>query len=452
MINKIKLLPLLFLFVAVITITLPHHNAHATGDITTRPSTPHQETPPSRPVQKECGGVCNCNCQTKIEQNHVEIRDHKSAEFRKHRQWMVNIYWKQHILPSIMQMTSQLTVGAMQQVLMIGQYFDAKHQLETQRLFQDLMAQAHRDYMPSEGVCEIGTASKSLAASERKIKVAHSAFSERLMDRQLLSGNTVTEGINSDMLSRVDMFVKTHCHKDDNAQGLNFLCAQAGDAREQRNKDVDFTRTLESQLTLDVDFTGQKTSDLTNDEEDLFALSANLFGHNPLIFAPRATIATDAGEALQESTRYLDLRSVAAKRSVAQNSFSAIAAERSEGDSEVAPYLKKTLEELGVTDLQEIEAILGENPSYFAQMEVLTKKSVQNPVFYTELYDKPANVLRKQAALRAVTLMQERDFYKTQLRQEAVLSLLLELTLHEEQNRVHAKIQKLEIGGDPAFE
>lgn len=452
MIHKIKLLPILFLIVAMMTITLPHHNAYATGDITTRPSTPHQETPPSSPVQKSCGGVCNCNCQSKIEQNHVEIRDHKSAEFRKHRQWMTDVYWKQNILPAIMQMTSQLTAGAMQQVLMIGQYFDAKHQLETQRLFQDLMTQAHRDYMPSEGVCEIGTASRSLAASERKIKVAHSAFSERLMDRQLLSGNTVTEGLNSDMLSRVDMFVKSHCHKDDNAQGLNFLCAQAGDAKEQRNKDIDFTRTLESKLTLDVDFTGQQTSNLTNDEEDLFALSANLFGHDPLIFAPRATIATDEGEALQESTRYLDLRSIAAKRSVAQNSFSAIAAERSEGDKEVAPYLKKTLEELGVTDLQEIEAILGENPSYFAQMEVLTKKSVQNPVFYTELYDKPANVLRKQAALRAVTLMQERDFYKSQLRQEAVLSLLLEMTLHDEQNRVHAKIQKLEIGGEPAFE
>lgn len=452
MINKRKiifnLLPLLFL----IMVALPFNAAIANNNITTRPSTPHQETPASSPVTKSCGGVCNCNCQSKIEQNHVEIRDHKSAEFRKHRQWMSDIYWKQHILPAMMQMTSQLTAGAMQQVLMIGQYFDAKHQLETQRIFQDLMTQAHRDYMPSEGVCEIGTASRSLAASERKIKVAHSAFSERLMDRQLLSGNTITEDLNSDMLSRIDMFVKTHCHKDDNAQGLNFLCAQGGNAREQRNKDVDFTRTLESKLTLNVDFTGENTSELTSDEEDLFALSANLFGHDPLIFAPRAVIARDDGTALIEATRYIDLRSIAAKRSVAQNSFSAIAAERSEGDKEVAPYLKKTLEELGVTDLQEIEGILGENPSYFAQMEMLTKKSVQNPVFYTELYDKPTNVLRKQASLRAVNLMQERDFYKSQLRQEAVLSVLLELTLHEEQNRVHARIQNLTPGGEPAFE
>ena len=253
------------------------------------------------------------------------------------------------------------------------------------------------------------------------------------------------------MLSRIDLFVKKHCHKDDNAKGLNYLCAQGGNAKEQRNKDVDFTRTVESNLTLDVDFTTEKVSAITPDEEDLFALSANLFGHDPLIFAPNITLATEDGEPRIEATRYLDLRSVAAKRSVAQNSFSAMIAERSAGEKEVAPYLNKMLEELGVTDIKEIEEMLGEHPSYFAQMEMLTKKSVQNPVFYTELYDKPANVLRKQAALRAINLMQERDLYKSQLRQEAVLSVVLELMLHGEQNRVNAKIQKLEPGGNAAF-
>ena len=87
-------------------------------------------------------------------------------------------------------MVSQFTAGAMQQVLMIGQYFDAKHQLETQRLFQEMMADAHQDYMPSEGVCEIGTGTKSLAASERKTTLAHAAFTQRLLNRQLLRGDT----------------------------------------------------------------------------------------------------------------------------------------------------------------------------------------------------------------------------------------------------------------------
>jgi hypothetical protein len=442
------LLPLL----ALLMVFPVNNNARASGDITTRPSTPHQETPPSKPVPKQCGGVCLCNCQNRIEQNHVEIRDHKSEEFRIHRRWMVDVYWKQHILPAMMQMVSQFTAGAMQQVLMIGQFFDAKHQLETQAIFQEMMAEAHRDYMPSEGLCEIGTSTRSLAASQRKTVVAHAAFSKRLMDRQLLAGDTSSSKIDSDMLSRIDLFVRKHCHKDDNAEGLGFLCAQGGEAKEQRNKDVDFTRTLESKLTVDVDFTNEGQAETTADEEDLFALSANLFGHDPLIFAPRITLATDDGQARVEATRYLDLRSVAAKRSVAQNSFSAIVAERASGSGDVAPYLNKIMEELGVTDINDIEEILGKNPSYFAQMEVMTKKMVQNPVFYTELYDKPANVLRKQAALRAVNLMQERDLYKSQLRQEAVLSIVLELMLHEEQDRVNAKIEKLQPGGEPAFE
>ena len=62
----------------------------AGGDITTRPSTPHVETPKSKPVNK-CKAPCLCSCKGKIQQNHVEIRDHKSEEFRKHRKWMVDV-------------------------------------------------------------------------------------------------------------------------------------------------------------------------------------------------------------------------------------------------------------------------------------------------------------------------------------------------------------------------
>ena len=145
--------------------------------------------------------------------------------------------------------------------------------------------------------------------------------------------------------------------------------------------------------------------------------------------------------------RYMDLRSIAAKRSVAQNSFSAIVAERTSGDKEVAPFLKKLVSELDIPD-KDVEAILGKNPSYFAQMEVLTKDIYQNPVFYTELYDKSANVLRKSATIRAITLMQERDLYESQLRSEMVLAVMLETMLREEHNRVHANFVKLTVGGE----
>src|SRR5690606_24858080 len=112
-------------------------------------------------------------------------------------------------------------------------------------------------------------------------------------------------------------------------------------------------------------------------------------------------------------------------------SFAAITAMRAAGDPESQPYLYKMVQELGVPD-DDIEKMLGKHPSYFAQMELLTKKAFQNPVFYTDLYDKPANIDRKGAALQALGLMQDRDMYESLLRSEAVLSVLLEMMIAEE--------------------
>ena len=69
-------------------------------------------------------------------------------------------------------------------------------------------------------------------------------------------------------------------------------------------------------------------------------------------------------------------------------------------------------------------------------MEVLTKKLYQNPSFYTELYDKPANVERKRVALQAIDLMQKRDIYQSLLRSESILSLMLETDVMAEQDSI----------------
>jgi len=130
--------------------------------------------------------------------------------------------------------------------------------------------------------------------------------------------------------------------------------------------------------------------------------------------------------------------------------MNAIIAERATGNrnngqtphTDYAPFVKSVVAELGVPE-EEINFILGENPSYFAQMEVLTKKLYQNPVFYTELYDKPVNVLRKGASLRAIGLMQDRDLYKSLLRQEAVFAVTLESMLLSKHNEVYSGLAEM---------
>lgn len=435
----IKLLRPIFILTFVVISVASIQSSYAQGKYEILP-----RDPKGSPVSKSCGSVCNCTCQKPIESNHIKIRAHVTDEFIKHRDWMIDEFFTKHILPAMMLMTSQLSNVAIQQVNMVGTFFDAKHQLETQRMMQQMMAEAHKDYQPSEGLCEIGTNVRSLASSARLSDLTHIAFANRVTDRQLRNGDVISSGEeNADIMSRLEMFKKKHCNIKDNSVGLKLLCTTSG-PKEQVNKDVNFTKTLGNKLTLDIDLINGGTP--TPDLENVFALTSNLFAHTVLPAIPKEILATKDGKPREEAHRYMDLRSIAAKRSIAQNSISAMIAEKTKGDKEVAPFLKKLVTELGVKD-EDVELLLGVEPSYFAQMEVLTKDIYQNPVFFTELYDKPANVMRKGATIRALNLMQERDIFESQLRTEAVLAVMLETMLADEHTRVSAALSDLEAGG-----
>lgn len=395
-------------------------------------------------------GSCLCTvCMVEIPKHHNQIRTEVTSQFATLQRWMMTQFFSEQLLPALMLMAEQLTVVGMYQVEIIGAFLDAKHQLETQRLFQQLTAKAHKDYHPSEGMCTFGTTVRSLAMSDRKSNIAQTALASRMMQRQNLSGDGLsTQGEDSDIRARLATYIATYCDAADNQNYLNTLCKTPVPDPARRNIDIDYTRNVESRLTLDMEFADipppgggsnnpNPTTTVTPDEQDVFALGANLFAHN----LPHPIDGTKFGKAPDKvrtsaAEKYLDLRAVYAKRSVAQNSFAALVAMRTAGDAESAPYVKAVMRELGVSNPQEIDQLLGKNPSYFAQMEVLTKKLYQNPTFYTELYDKPVNVERKGAALQAIGLMQDRDLYNSLLRSEAVLSVLLEVELQREQDRV----------------
>lgn len=369
-------------------------------------------------------------------------------EFVIHREWLVKEFFEGHILPALMLFAEQITAMAMQQVVAIGTFLDAKHQLETQRLFNELTAKAHKDYHPSEGMCAFGTNTRSLAASDRNMDLSAMAISRRVLQRELLSGDaSTTNGATSDFASRVKQFREIYCSPDDNNTGLKLLCPQPQDPK-RVNKDIDFTSTFDLPMTLKLDFTAEGNPDHTSrqvspDEEDLFALASNLYAHDVAPVIPQAFLSDENGEPNKQATPYyLSIRALAAKRSVARNSFAAIAAMKSQGEKEVQPYMYAILKEMGLEE-EEIKKYLGERPSYFAQMEILTKKLYQNPTFYTELYDKPANVERKNVSLQAIELMQKRDIYRSILRSEAILSVMLETSLGEHQNKIANELNRL---------
>lgn len=361
----------------------------------------------------------------------------------EHQEFLWDL-WYDKFLPVWMFMAQQLYVTQAQHAVGLGIMMAAKQQLEMQTFLQQRMAETHKRYHPSVGMCVFGTNIRSLAASERRGHLTAHTLNQRLLDRQLGTENgPALLGPSSDQTSRVGFFLNRVCDRFDNNRiydnpesGFANICDTAPRTTGTVNLDVDFTRLVMTPRTLDIDFVvpGASGSAQNKMGDHVFNLAANLYGHKvPTMLA----IGSEGQVGLQ--SQLLDLRSVVAKRSVAQTSFSALVGMKARGTdksgTDTLQYMAVLLEELGMSN-DDAKKFLGEKPSYYAQLEVLAKKMYQNPGFYRELYDKPANTKRKSVAMNAIASMLDREIFDSQIRAEAMLSQLLELKVITAQDRV----------------
>ncbi|MCB9990141.1 MAG: hypothetical protein H6867_02025 [Rhodospirillales bacterium] len=394
-----------------------------------------------------------------IQTEHNTTRNFITQQFRFHQNWLFGAntfyggardsFFELHVLPALMMMTEQLVTTGMEQMFILGTFFDAKIQLETQRLFQEKEAEAHKDYHPSFGMCVIGTNVRSMAAADRNGEYTSYVLSQRSQDRQLgIYSGQAAYSAEMDRRGRIEQFKKRYCDTDNNSQDLTELCDAGKAPAATVNSDIDYMRTVDMNRTLNIDFTDDVA---TNDEIDVLALASNLFSHEVMNKTNWTT-----GEMESAEGPYLDLRSIVAKRSVAENSFNAIIGLKAQGtpiSEQTILFTEKVLEQFGVNDgddrLRMIGGVLGDRetpnrrPSYFAQLEVLAQKIYQDPEFYTNLYDKPANVQRKEVAMQAINLMLERDMYKNELRSEMALSIWLEMELMKYQTDIQNRLSSL---------
>ena len=423
-------------------------------------------------LRNECIGCTQPNCdaaEAVLRANHEQferaIMSNISGEMRRHRQWLREIFFKGNLLPAMMHFTRQMSAIAMHQVFAIGQFFDTENQLTTQRAFQTLQIQAHDDYHPSESFCKFGSSVRSLAASDQKTDANQAALASAQLARHLSNGETPgLQGPDKDLASRWTRFQSTYCNPKDNnwnkdsankdQTGLALVCGTEAPDPQRVNIDIDYLRLISEPRTLDVDFTNAATNPT---ETDILALSQNLYGHNLL-----TRQLTDNGLALDSNQElYMAMRSVAAKRRVAEDSFNAIVAMKTSGsdDMEYDPqnpqpntpqtskYLYELLEELGVSNTRsdpneqsDIEKLIGKNPSYYAQLEILAKRIYQNTDFYVNLYDKPANIKRKAAALLAIERMLDQAILESQWRQEMAMSVLLSSSMKQEWQKIQREL------------
>lgn len=349
------------------------------------------------------------------------------------------------------QMTGQIIASGVDLIGAIGGMIDGADILEAQRVVNKLHAEAIKDYTPGDSLCRFGTLSRSLAASQTRSFENRTAFNQMLLNRETLNDPGTPPSEFSEGISRLHNLRTLYCDPGDNDK-TPVACncdvtagtcnAADGPLPSRSNRDLDFARLWGSRLTVNADFTNNT---MTPDEQDLLAFVNNVVSVEkfPEIMKRDTDLATD----LVPAYMLQDVRQVIAARSVVRNSITHQLGDKVAGEPGVSTYMVNVLREMGMTDAEARRMLEAEgqttarpgtpsgtdiNPSYEAQMEILTKKLYQNPNFYTNLVDKPANVERTKAAMLAIGLMQRRDIFETMLRREMLLSQLLEMRVADE--------------------
>jgi Ni,Fe-hydrogenase I large subunit len=140
---------------------------------------------------------------------------------------------------------------------------------------------------------------------------------------------------------------------------------------------------------------------------------------------------------------YTDFRSLLASRSIARNSFASIVAEKAESVGKSTPFAKNAVKAIMKTPA-DVDKLLGANPSYFAQMEVLTKKLYQSPDFIKNLMTNDTNVTRSRVAMKAVDLQQNQDLLNSLYRREMLLATYLEQMINDSRARTNIDKRSME--------
>lgn len=351
-------------------------------------------------------------------------------EFQNHQNWMNNEWWSQHVEKGMKSMTNEANSSVWFETVVFGAFLDAQNSVTSTRTLQDSTADTLKNYTPSDTICKFGTLSRSLAQSESKSRANQMVLSKRSINRQLGQQNGVSAGGEQmDRAGRLKQFQNNYCDSKDFGSAMAKLCI--GTPSDTRlNIDINYTRAVDARNTLNVDFTDATATD---DEKDILALASNLYAHN--VFERIDARALNQSKSVDLQSTFLDQRAIVAKRSVAQNSFNEIVGDKAAGSTGSKTYMLQALQALGLSNAA-AEQYLGANPSYDAQMELLTKKLYQDPAFYANLMDSPANVNRQYAALQAFGLMQKRDIFETVSRSEMLMSLLLEMEIAKYQDNI----------------
>ena len=381
-----------------------------------------------------------------------------------------NTFWESMVLPQLRIMTLELSSLITNFPAAFGGMLDGESmQYATQRL-ESIQGEIARKQIPAVSMCQYATLSKSLEASEVAREETTRVFAMIGTKRHSLNSDFVgADAPTDDITARYNQFRSKYCmsiagsvdfggllegvcggvaNPDTAGSGPDTVGDGAVDSTvhtsvRKKNRDLDFAQMLGLPKTLNVAiFPGYGPGESRSQIEDIVALGKNLYGTNATIRFPVENLKASNDDQDLERFKLLKLRALQAKRNAAYHSYANYIGMKSATDKADGTELaaKASVENLLIALGIDNSADKGPNdyfnklglglnessPSYWAQMDILTKKIYQNPSFFVNLYDNPSNVKRQQAALESIELMQERDIHETALRTEMLLSLWLD--------------------------
>lgn len=337
---------------------------------------------------------------------------------------------EQEWIDDLSDITRQMSAVAMTAAGMVGTFFDASHQMHVQRLIDLEHLNARRRYQPSTALCRFGTLRSGLPSTEMRADLNSDILAVSAIQRDSQHLSRIKSDPSKELTSRLAAFRNRYCNQDYMggslaAQGdLEGICAPSVDPATM-GKDINYTRTVGQPLTLTLNFTD---TSLTGDEQDVRALMTNLYSYN---------LVPNIGESINKTANYddfLEMRSLWAARSLARSAFINIVGHKSSGTGASDSFLKDIIRAMGLEDEDAILELYGDDPSYEAQMEILTKKLYQSPNFIVSLIDSPENVRRQNTAMLASKLMQDRDILEALHQRELLISAILNELLKPQEN------------------
>ena len=388
-------------------------------------------------------GTACCDCST--------VSSSIRSTFDSLRQnFILGTLHDKYFRPAMTKSFGDISSEVLGNAALVGNVIEGQTNIQSIQKFQSMASESLTSNQSSEALCRFASLSKSLAADDVKRRKQQLLFSEVGIARSLgTEGSPAASGAVGDIAARLNLFVIEFCDKESNNNGLGLMCNQAGSVfganANIKNADLNFAQVISMKPTLNVDLTDQFTgvngsgvpNNLTADEESVIAMSYNLYGHKTI--APRfgeSELSSPGGQ-----RDYIKIRTLLAGRALASNSFYAMATERAAGTGVAMSHMKALLNEMGVS-AADAEKLIGTKPSYYAQMNLLTRSLYQNTNFYGTLMEGKTNVARQSAYMDSIDLMQDRDLYQSSLRTELLLSSLIELETRQRAKALTSGLEK----------